>query len=79
MTWTMHCKKRNCNNLKNEMGIEVLINYFYRRSISFGPKTGILLYVSSERVVAKNFTAIDKMHKYVRNPVQKTDLKNNEK
>ena len=35
MTWTMQWKKRNCNNLKNLTGIEILVNYFYRKNIFF--------------------------------------------
>ena len=35
MTWTMQWKKRNCNNLKNEIGIEILVNYIYRKNIFF--------------------------------------------
>ena len=35
------------------MGIEILVNYIYRRSLCFGPKMGFLFYVTSERVVAK--------------------------
>ena len=79
MTWTMQWKKRNCNNFKNKMGIEVLVNYFYRRFLCLGPKMGFLFYVSSERVVAKNFIATQKMHNNVKIALQKTDLKNVEK
>ena len=49
------------------MGIEVLVNYFYRRFLCFGPKTGILLYVSSERVVAK------KLYRHTKDAQQRVD------
>ena len=75
----MQQKKQNCNNLKIKMGIEILVNYIYRRSLRFGPKMGFLFYVTSERVVVKNFIATQKMQNNVQNALQKTDLKNIEK
>ena len=34
----MQCKKRNGNNLKNEMTIEILVNYFFSKINIFSPR-----------------------------------------